>query len=348
MRCRKVRGDFTGYLDHSLDAATAARMKEHLAHCRECGAELRFFKAYLEKTVGLPREKAPEDLMRHVRQRLDASDADKGLRQRPLWRQAVWLPRMTGLAAGLVMLLLVLGIQQRVMDPLRQAVPEKAAAGITARTGGAPAAQAPPVTALRKEESAPAPLARQGSFREQAAAKTNATDGTGHTALPDVPEYSPGPQPLGKEPVAAPPLAYSTIPRAVAVKLIIESESDTADKAPLAKMQETAERTAQTVKSEKPGAPDQPSLKKTTAPDLAAFLEKYQGRAIQNTRPQIWGFKIPGQEYQQFLNDVAKLGRIEETSKNPATQDRVSGEVELRLKLGLESSITESSGDQKR
>ena len=66
MKCDDIQLLLDEYLEGSLAAGDAARVKEHLKTCADCRDELQFLKKYLKKTETFPTLKAPDDFLEKI------------------------------------------------------------------------------------------------------------------------------------------------------------------------------------------------------------------------------------------------------------------------------------------
>jgi hypothetical protein len=72
MKCDDAKLLLDEYLEGSLPAEDAAKVKEHLKNCADCREELQFLKKYLKKAESFPALKAPDDFLEKIHRKIDA------------------------------------------------------------------------------------------------------------------------------------------------------------------------------------------------------------------------------------------------------------------------------------
>jgi len=71
MRCARVKGQLSDYLDSLLDAERAALVENHLAKCGKCQEELEFLKTLIHELRSLEPVKAPDGFLASIHSRLE-------------------------------------------------------------------------------------------------------------------------------------------------------------------------------------------------------------------------------------------------------------------------------------
>jgi hypothetical protein len=112
MKCSKVRGLFSAYLDKDLTFEEQGRLEEHLCGCSDCAAELGGLTRVRGLLQGLKPIEVGEDFCERVQQRVRAAQDQPesieawnvgGVRDRwRWWQRQVWLRPALGAALGLV------------------------------------------------------------------------------------------------------------------------------------------------------------------------------------------------------------------------------------------------------
>lgn len=100
--------DLTASLDQELPALEAARLAAHLPTCPDCRATEALLRTGLQAVATLPAFEPSSALRRALLAQVDALPTSLGARLRALLRPWVLVPVGGGLAAGLVVTLLVL------------------------------------------------------------------------------------------------------------------------------------------------------------------------------------------------------------------------------------------------
>ena len=71
MRCARVKGQLSDYLDSLLDAERAALVENHLAKCGKCQEELEFLRTLVHELRSLEPVKAPDGFLASIHSRLE-------------------------------------------------------------------------------------------------------------------------------------------------------------------------------------------------------------------------------------------------------------------------------------
>jgi mycothiol system anti-sigma-R factor len=69
--CAEAVRQLWEYLDGAVDAATRARVEEHLGLCRRCCGELEFAEELRRFLASSPHEDLPDDVMRRLNEILE-------------------------------------------------------------------------------------------------------------------------------------------------------------------------------------------------------------------------------------------------------------------------------------
>lgn len=77
--CEKAKAELEEYLHDELCSEDASDIREHMAHCEDCRAELRVGVAITEVVQRACRETAPEELRVMVMARIRAVQAGHGV-----------------------------------------------------------------------------------------------------------------------------------------------------------------------------------------------------------------------------------------------------------------------------
>jgi hypothetical protein len=71
VKCRRISGLLSQYVDDALDSRSRKAVEEHVAGCGRCGSELADLRSYLQTMGGLQRIEAPPDFLESVRYRIE-------------------------------------------------------------------------------------------------------------------------------------------------------------------------------------------------------------------------------------------------------------------------------------
>ena len=71
--CLEVRDSSSDLIDEDLDESVAARIADHLSRCGPCNSFIRSMKATVGLLRATPRQKAPPDFAKRLKQRIDES-----------------------------------------------------------------------------------------------------------------------------------------------------------------------------------------------------------------------------------------------------------------------------------
>lgn len=66
IRCEEVIEQLFRYLDREVDDATDERIREHMAHCRDCFSRAEFERRLRERLRESAQEKAPQRLQQRL------------------------------------------------------------------------------------------------------------------------------------------------------------------------------------------------------------------------------------------------------------------------------------------
>lgn len=297
MKCKTAKANLDDFLKCNLNEPTLSELKAHLKSCPKCAQELRFLETLHQKIAGLPEEKAPANLLARVHERIDASEKPRFL---PQYKS--WAPLLARVAAALILGVVLINIANHSL--VNQLSPKRLPQSGTVRTFKN---EAPPVSAVQ-----PAKSDARNKLRMTPADAEKPVSGVVVPAQLEAPAASPGNEQLAVK------VILTTANNDPGTNKISEEQADNA--------QISSSKGLSFAKKEK----------SDTADPVRAFLDKYHGRVVKtetSSSSEEWAFEIPTQDYQAFVADLAKIGRITEEPK--AAGADAAGEKEKKVQLQL-------------
>jgi hypothetical protein len=345
VHCSQVTELLSEYVDDVLDPSTRAHVEEHLVQCRTCSAELASLRTYLEAMESLPRVQAPVDFLESVHERIEQPGFFRRLLSRLFFPIKVKLPfEVAGLvAASLLVVLLYRGTE-----------PEKA--HFTAVSQAPPAPPAASRLAVEEPKKHEAPPASPGHSSPSAQALLG--EEPRKDEAPNISLNETAKPPVQKPLSAKPQARFSHVsPKPVELVLRLTPPAD------LQALPETASReqapAGASPTTAAPQAQDR-ALSRKTAPAPMRAAEKAEQTAPASTAatlsrirkllhevkgsvlsvdyekdthmPRVVFAQLPAQSYPTLLNELRRLGQLEEPAVKPklTNQDAL---IQLQIRL---------------
>ena len=334
MKCDAVKKLLWAYLEQETTAEETAQIKVHLADCAACREELKLQEEIKKALESLPDEELPNGYHAELMKKLQAETTQKTVpfpvrKKMPRWKQ------LSMIAAAVLVVVAAGGMEgmlqmrQNQNDATQRLAEEPRKDAVTEDTGTELFAELETATAQERTTQDEMPSTEENTEQELSASVHRKAAATPKQDNKKTTEKTVGKQAeKATEKATAPPMAEEQA-KQPQVSLFAEQAEAAADE---------AEGLVGATRSINDRAIDSITLltedKTAALQAIRSSIEEYGGYEEESAEAETIQAVLPQEGYQAFVEQITKLGEVQEFSQAAEQEDAVLREIRISVEEG--------------